>query len=91
MVVEQVVELSAVDLVHRHCDGEVSLVVFPVVDASFEEVLYSDVLDPVHGVSLARASLSVGKDGHDSLVEDQVEDGSHLEKVKLLIRLLFAK
>ena len=41
VVVKQVVDLAAINLIHRDCDGEVSLVILPVVDTSLEQVLYS--------------------------------------------------
>ena len=43
------------------------------------------------GVSLARACLAVSEDSHDSLVEDEVHDGSNLEEVELLIGVVLIK
>uniref|UniRef100_A0A7S3CME7 Uncharacterized protein n=1 Tax=Strombidium rassoulzadegani TaxID=1082188 RepID=A0A7S3CME7_9SPIT len=87
MVVEQIVELAAVDLVHGDGDSEISLMILPVVDAPFEQVFNRYALDAVHGVGLARARLPVSEDGHHALVEDEVEYGAHLEEVELLVRL----
>jgi len=70
--IEQVVELAAIDFVHRNGDSEVPLVVFPVVDASLEQVFNSYTLQSIHRVRLARASLPVSEDSNDALVEDQV-------------------
>ena len=36
VIVEQVVNFATVDLIHRHGDGKVSLVILPVIDASLE-------------------------------------------------------
>lgn len=41
MVVEQVVDFVAVDLVHGDCNRKVALVILPVVDAALEQVLHS--------------------------------------------------
>lgn len=40
VVVEQVVNLAAVDLVHRNGNCKVPLIVLPVVDAAFKQVLH---------------------------------------------------
>ena len=62
--------------------------ILPVVNAPFEKVLDSDILNAIHGVSFARTSLTVSEDGHDTLVEDKIEDGSDLEKVQLLVSVM---
>jgi len=50
VVVEEIVNLVAVDLIHGNSHSEVTLVVLPVVDASFKEILDCKVLQPLHGV-----------------------------------------
>jgi hypothetical protein len=52
VVVEEIVNLVAVDLIHGNSHREVTLVVLPVVDASFKEILDCKVLQPLHGVCL---------------------------------------
>ena len=44
VVVEEIVDLATVDLVHRHGHCEVALVILPVVNASFEQILYRQIL-----------------------------------------------
>ena len=85
VVVEQVVDLSAVDLVHRHRDCEVALLLLEVVDATVEQVLDGELLQALHGVSLAGASLSVSKHSYDARVEDQVQDWPDRVVVQLLV------
>lgn len=70
MLVEQIVHFAAVDLVHRHCDGEVPLVILPVIDAAFEEIFDGDALNSIHRVRLAGSRLTVSKYGYYSLIEN---------------------
>ena len=70
VVVKQVVDLAAINLIHRYCDGKVSLVILPVVDTSFKQVLHRQVLEPLHGESLARSSLTIGEDRDGARIED---------------------
>lgn len=53
MLVQKVIELSSVDLIHGDGNCEIPLMVFPVVDASLEEILDGDTLQPVHSVSFS--------------------------------------
>jgi hypothetical protein len=53
MLVQKVIELSSVDLIHGDGNCEIPLMVFPVIDASLEEILDSDALQPVHSVSFS--------------------------------------
>ena len=61
VLVEQVVELAAVDFVHTDRYGEIAAVVLPVIDATFEQIFNSNILQTVHGEGFARASLSIGE------------------------------
>ena len=70
VLVEQIVYFAAVNLVHGDRDGEIPLVVLPIVDASLEKIFHSNGLDAVHRVGLARAGLTIGKDCYYSLIED---------------------
>jgi hypothetical protein len=66
-------------------------VIFPIVDASFKEILNSYTLYPIHSVSLSRASLAICKNSYYSLVKDIVKDWSNLIKIKLLASLIFSE
>ena len=59
--------------------------VFPIVDAPLEQVFHRDALNPVHCEGLARASLTVGKDGHYALVEYEIKYWSDLVEVQLFV------
>ena len=91
VVVEQIVQLAAVDLVHGHGDSEVTRVVLPVVDTALKQILHSDRLNAVHSVRLAGARLTIRKDCDDTLVEDEVKNGTHLEEVELLVGVVLIK
>ena len=53
MIVQQVVNFTAIDLVHGNSDRKVSLVVLPIVDTTFEQILYGKVLQALHRESLS--------------------------------------
>lgn len=53
MLVQEVIELSSVDLIHGDGNCEIPLMVFPIIDASLEEILHSDTLQAVHSVSFS--------------------------------------
>jgi len=53
VLVQKVIELSSINLIHRDGNCEIPLMVFPIVDASLEEVLDSNTLQPVHGVGFS--------------------------------------
>lgn len=65
--------------------------VFPVVDATFEQILDSNTLDTVHCVCFARACLAICENSYDSLIENQVKDWAHLVEIELLVSLKFTK
>ena len=65
--------------------------VLPVVNAALEQIFDSDFLDAVHGVGLPRPRLSIRKNCDDALVEDQIQNRPHLEKVELFVGRCFAK
>ena len=91
MIVEQVVDFTAIDLVHRNCYCKISLVVLPVIYSSLEQILHCIVLQALHRERLARASLSVSKNRNRTCVEHQIEDRLDAKAVKLFIRLLLAE
>ena len=91
VVVEEIVDLATVDLVHRHCHCEVALVILPVVNASFEQILYRQVLQALHGECFSRPSLTVSEDGNGSSIENIVQDGLYTETVQVLCRLVLAE
>ena len=91
MVIKQVVDFAAINFVHWNGDGEISLIVLPVIDSSLKQILHCIVLQTLHGESLARASLPVRKNCYRSRVENQVEDRLDTEAVKFLVRLMLAK
>ncbi len=74
MIVKQVVELAPVDLVHRDGHCEVPLVLLEVGDPSVEEVVDRRLLQPLHSVGFPRAGLSVGENGNDALVKNEVQN-----------------
>ena len=53
MVVKQVIDLAAIDLIHRHRHGEVALVILPVVDTALKQVLHCQILQSLHSECLA--------------------------------------
>ncbi len=83
MVVQQVVDLAAVDLVHRHGHREVAALARHR-HAAVKEVPDSQVLEALHREGLARARLAVGKDGHHAGVEDVADNGPNGVEVELL-------
>ena len=91
VIIEQIVYFSAVDFVHGYGDSEVPLVVLPVVDSSLEQIFDSDALNAIHGVSFSRSSLTVREYGHNSLVENQIENWAHLVEIELFICLEFTE
>ena len=91
MIVKKIVEFTTVDLVHRNSNGEVSFMVFPIIDSFLEQIFDSDVLQPIHCVRLSGTSLAISKDGDNTLVKDKIQDRTHLIKVQLFVRLIIAK
>lgn len=91
MVVQQVVQLSAVYLVHGHSDCEVASCVLPVVDSPVKQVRYRQLLQALHRVGLARAGLAVCEYGYSASIEYQVKDGLNTALVELLIGLSFTE
>lgn len=85
--VEKIVDLAAADLTHGHRHGEISLVILPAVDATLKQIFDSDAQDAVRCSSLARAGLSMGKNGHCALIEHHIEDGPHLGTRNLCVPL----
>ena len=81
MVVQQIVDLAPIDLIHGHSHCKVPLIVLPIVNASFEEVLDGQVLEALHRVGLAGAGLSVGENCDGACVEYKVKNGFHTELV----------
>jgi hypothetical protein len=53
VLVQKVIELPSINLIHRDGNCEIPLMVFPIVDASLEEVLDSNTLQAVHGVGFS--------------------------------------
>jgi len=66
-------------------------VILPVVDSALKQIFHCDRLNAVHRVRLARTSLSVGEDRDDTLIEYQIENGTHLKEVKLFIGIVLIK
>lgn len=91
VLIQKIVYFAAVDLVHWHCDGEVPLVILPIVDAPFEKIFDGNALNAIHCVRLTWSGLTVGKDGYYSLIENQVEDGSYLIEIELFIWFVLAE
>ena len=88
VVVEQVVDLATIYLVHGYRNGEVSLVVLPVVYTPFEKVLHGQPLQSIHCEGLARAGLPVRKNCDSSRVEDEVKYWLDAETIQILRRFL---
>lgn len=91
MLVQEIVKFAAVDFIHTDRYGEIPTVIFPVINAALKQIFDCDVLNTVHRISLARAGLPVCEDGHDTLVEDQVKNGSNLEEVKLFVTVVLVE
>ena len=81
MIVEQIVEFASINFVHRHSNSKVPLVILPVVNASLEQILNSHALKTVHRISFTRASLSIGENSDDSLVENEVKNWPNLIEI----------
>lgn len=73
MVVEEVVDLPTVYLIHANGHSEVAFMLLEVGYAPIKEVMNGQLLQTLHCVSLARASLTVSKHCHDALVEDEIQ------------------
>ena len=91
MIIEKIVDLAPVNFVHGYGDGEIPLVILPIIDTAFEKIFYCNALNAVHGVGLARASLTIGKDRYYTLIENQVKDWTHLVEVEFFVRLELAE
>ena len=48
MIVEQVIDFTAIDFIHGDGHGEVSLIILPVVYATLEQILNGKVLQTLH-------------------------------------------
>jgi len=70
VVVQQVKNFAAVDLIHSNCDSEVSLVTLPVIYAARKKVFNRELLKSLHGESFARASLPIGENCDRPCIED---------------------
>lgn len=81
MLVQKIVEFSSINFIHGNGDSKISLMILPVVNTSLKKILDSDALQAVHCISLSRPSLTVGKNGYNSLVENKVHYRSDLIKV----------
>ena len=81
MLVQKIVEFSSINFIHGNGDSKISLMILPVVNTSLKKILDSDALQAVHSISLSRPSLTVGKNGYNSLVENKVHYRSDLIKV----------
>ena len=91
MIIEKIVDFATVNFVHGYGDSEIPLVILPIIDTAFKKIFYCNALNAVHGVGLARASLTIGKDRYYTLIENQVKDRTHLVEVELFIALPFAE
>lgn len=91
VIVEQVVDFTAIDFIHWYSHGEVSLIVLPVVDTALEQVLHSVVLKTLHGESLTGTCLTVSENCDGARVEDEVKDGLNAKTIELFIWLRLAE
>lgn len=91
MFVEQVIDLATIYFVHGHRDCEITLMVLPVIDSALKQIFHCNTLYAIHGVCLAGSRLSVCENGHDALVEDEVENGPNLIEIKFLVGLMLAE
>ena len=81
MLVQKIVEFASINLIHGNGDCKISLMILPVVNSSLEKILNSNALQAVHCISLSRPSLTVGKNGNNSLVKNKVHNRPNLIKV----------
>ena len=65
--------------------------IFPIVDATLEQIFHCNALYAIHSVSLTRSRLTIGKYRYYSLIENQIQNRSDLIKIKLFVRLMLAK
>lgn len=91
MFVKEVIYFPTVNLIHRYCYRKIPLVHLPVVYSTFEKIFYCNALYAIHRVCLARSRLPVCEYCYYALIEDQVENGPHLIKIQLLVRLMLTK
>lgn len=77
MVVEQVIDFSSIDLIHRNCYCEVSLVFLEVIDSPIEQILNCELLETLHSESLSRPRLPIGKYCYNTLVKGKIHDWPH--------------
>ena len=91
MIVEKIVNFASINFIHRDCNSKISLMVFPIIDASFKKIFNSYTLKTVHCVCFTRASLTVSKNSDTTLVEYQIENRPDLIEVKLFTGLVLAE
>ena len=53
MIVEQVIDFTAIYFIHRDSHGEVSLIVLPVIYATLKQILNGKVLQTLHREGLS--------------------------------------
>ncbi len=72
MVIEQVIDFSTIYFIHGYSHSEISLIVLPIIDSSFEQILHGKVLQSLHRKCFSRACLAVGENCNCASVEYQV-------------------
>lgn len=53
VIVKQVIDLATINFIHRHSDSKVALIILPIVDTAFEQVLNGQILQALHREGLA--------------------------------------
>ena len=44
MIIKKIVKFSTVNLIHWNSNSEIPFVIFPIIDSSFKQIFYSDIL-----------------------------------------------
>lgn len=81
MIIQKIVEFASIYFVHRDSDCKISLMIFPVVNSSFEEIFNCYILNSIHCISFSRSCLTICKNGDNTLIEYQVKNRTNLIKV----------
>lgn len=87
MIIQQIVQLAAIDFIHRHCDCEVTAFILPIVNTTIKQIWNSKLLQALHCVSFSTACLSIGENGDRPCIEHQVKYRLYWTVVELVIGL----
>jgi len=70
VVVQQVENFAAVNLIHSNCHSEISLVTLPVIYAARKKVFNCELLKALHGESFSRTGLPISENCDSPCIKD---------------------